>query len=281
MKRAFTFLLLLCSTSSYGAGFLQAQKFPTVFSDLPFTERIKIKQDGYDDWASEYDSNGVCISNCSYQGITIADELEIMRQATLKAQNALQNLGYISNSAEGTGRANTSAGLIAANVQDNGWTYQDDLVIGTQSVVVDQTKRCQPNNPAILAGQTVPFGYPLMGQIRITSPFGLRIMNGKQEPHKGVDFSAVTGTDVYATASGTARVWTDSRCGNGLAIKHSNGFETVFCHLSKVLVKNGDKVEAGCLVAQTGNTGRTTGPHLHYAVKHNGDYIDPKTTFKG
>ena len=72
-----------------------------------------------------------------------------------------------------------------------------------------------------------------------------------------------------------AAVWTDATCGNGLRITHSDGYETVYCHLSQSLVKQGEHVDAGCSVAKTGNSGRTTGPHLHYGIKYNGQYIDP------
>lgn len=257
MKRAFIFLFLLYGTGSYGAGFLQAQKFPTVFSDLPFTERIKIKQDGYDDWASEYDSNGVCISHCTYYGITIKEEMEIMHQATEQAVQALQDT------------------LVQSQQQND----NSDGVLGSVATSL-LSKRCQPNNPNSKEGKIKPYGYPLAGNPIITSPFCERILNGQREPHKGIDFSAPVGTNVFATADGrVARVWTDKRCGNGLVIEHSDGFETLFCHLSQVLVKQGETVKSGCLVAKTGNTGRSTGPHLHYAVKYNGIHIDPAKTF--
>ena len=63
---------------------------------------------------------------------------------------------------------------------------------------------------------------------------------------------------------------------NGLKIEHGNKYETVYCHLSKVTVRKGERVEAGCKVAETGNSGRTTGPHLHYGIKEDGDYVDPQ-----
>ena len=118
-----------------------------------------------------------------------------------------------------------------------------------------------------------------MGRPRITSPYGTRthpVTGQTQSFHRAVDFAASVGTTVFTPASGTvARVWTDTSCGNGLRITHADGYETVYCHLSQVLVAQGEPVQAGCAVAKTGNTGRTTGPHLHYGIKHNGNYIDP------
>ena len=153
-----------------------------------------------------------------------------------------------------------------------GLTIQDDLELSRQRTENAWMQTQQYLRQQRLSSQQTPSG------ITAASKYGARThpVTGNLSKHEGVDFSAVIGTDVFTPANGTvAAVWSDSTCGNGLRISHANGYETVYCHLNKVVVNKGDKVEAGCKVAETGNTGRTTGPHLHYGIKAGGDYIDP------
>jgi len=116
---------------------------------------------------------------------------------------------------------------------------------------------------------------------RITSRFNPKRMHPVLHvvtPHNGVDFGASTGTPVYASASGTVHSAGDSGpCGNMVQIEHSNGLTTAYCHLSKFAagLHSGQHVEARQLVGYVGQTGRATGPHLHFAVKRGGNFIDP------
>src|SRR5205085_2855008 len=94
--------------------------------------------------------------------------------------------------------------------------------------------------------------------------------------HAGIDFRLKTGSDVHATGAGTViHAGTSSGYGIMVEIDHGNGITTRFGHLSKVLVKEGDIVNEGDLIALSGSTGRSTGPHLHYEVRRNGTAIDP------
>jgi murein DD-endopeptidase MepM/ murein hydrolase activator NlpD len=106
-----------------------------------------------------------------------------------------------------------------------------------------------------------------------------RIVNGKQQSqHKGLDFRANIGTPVHATNAGTvilARLLYFE--GNCVMLDHGQGLVTVYMHLSEFKVKEGDKVAAGQLIALSGGTGRSTGPHLHFAVRWRGEYLDPRT----
>lgn len=150
---------------------------------------------------------------------------------------------------------------------------------GTQpSTITPPLATCSPRNTDINPANTVPLGEPVIGRPRISSPFGDRVHPVKKQrlPHYGVDLAIPVGTDVFSPAAGTVTgVWSDNSCGRGIRITHSNGYETVYCHLSEQLVKSGDRVSAGCRIAKSGNTGRSTGPHLHYGIKHDGGYIDP------
>ncbi|HEX7604759.1 MAG TPA: M23 family metallopeptidase, partial [Polyangiaceae bacterium] len=97
-------------------------------------------------------------------------------------------------------------------------------------------------------------------------------------PHNGIDFAAPSGTPVYAAASGVVRSAGDSGpCGNMVMIDHPNGLTTAYCHMSKFApgIRAGLRVETRQLVGYVGQTGRATGPHLHFAVKRGDVFLDP------
>lgn len=97
-------------------------------------------------------------------------------------------------------------------------------------------------------------------------------------PHNGVDFAAPPGTPVYATAAGSVlRVEGSGPCGNMVQVQHPGGLISAYCHLSRFAsgLRAGQNVEARQLVGYVGQTGRATGPHLHFAIKRNGGFIDP------
>jgi murein DD-endopeptidase MepM/ murein hydrolase activator NlpD len=123
-----------------------------------------------------------------------------------------------------------------------------------------------------------PTLYPTMTRT-ITSPFGYRIdpINGLPSFHSGIDFGASLGDDVFATADGTVvSVGKDASHGNNIIINHGQGLKTWYMHLSKILVAEGDQVTKGQKIGLVGNTGRSTGAHLHYEVIKNGKSVDPK-----
>ncbi|HEY1692592.1 MAG TPA: peptidoglycan DD-metalloendopeptidase family protein [Polyangiaceae bacterium] len=99
-------------------------------------------------------------------------------------------------------------------------------------------------------------------------------------PHNGIDFAAPAGAPVYATAAGTVlSVGPGGACGNMVQIAHAGGITSVYCHLSRFAagVHAGQHVEARQLIAYVGQTGRATGPHLHFGIKKNGVFVDPLT----
>jgi murein DD-endopeptidase MepM/ murein hydrolase activator NlpD len=122
---------------------------------------------------------------------------------------------------------------------------------------------------------------------RITSRFNPKRMHPvlhRVMPHNGVDFAGITGTPVYAVASGTLKFAADSGpCGNMVAILHANGLSSAYCHLSRFAggLEVGEKVEGRQLVGYVGQTGRVTGPHLHFAVKKGNQFVDPATLKMG
>jgi murein DD-endopeptidase MepM/ murein hydrolase activator NlpD len=112
----------------------------------------------------------------------------------------------------------------------------------------------------------------------VTSRFGSRLHPVLKylKDHNGVDYGAAIGTPVWAVADGTVtHAGYAGANGNLVCLRHSNGFETCYAHLSKINVRPGGRVSQKQVIALTGNTGRSTGPHLHYALKRNGRYVNP------
>ncbi|ANV97763.1 peptidase M23 [Helicobacter enhydrae] len=127
----------------------------------------------------------------------------------------------------------------------------------------------------------IPNGYPMDYYRRISDYFGYRLhpILRREHLHAGVDFSAEVGTPVYATADGVvefARKDYNGGFGNLIKLDHSFGFRTFYAHLSNVLVARGDFVKKGQIIAYSGNSGLSTGAHLHYEIRFLGAYIDPK-----
>jgi murein DD-endopeptidase MepM/ murein hydrolase activator NlpD len=125
-----------------------------------------------------------------------------------------------------------------------------------------------------------PMGEPVAGNAAITSDYGLRSnpMGHGLEFHNGIDFGVNIGTPVHATADGVVESagW-KAGYGNCVVIDHPFGYRSLFGHLSKFLVKPGDKVARGQPIALSGNTGRSTGPHLHYTLFYGDKTLDPAT----
>lgn len=128
-----------------------------------------------------------------------------------------------------------------------------------------------------IAAQKAPFAVPLKDPFRFTSGFGYRW--GRL--HAGTDFAAPHGTPIYATADGvvTHAGWS-SGYGNLIKIQHEFGIETRYGHLSKLRVKVGQRVSRGDRIGDMGNTGRSTGTHLHYETRVGGKPVNPMIYIK-
>ena len=119
---------------------------------------------------------------------------------------------------------------------------------------------------------------PLNREISITSPYGTRMhpIFGASKFHNGIDLAA-NYENVYSVLDGivTETGWDNKGGGNYLKIKHFDRFETAYLHLSEIYYRVGEFVKAGFIIAKSGNSGNSTGPHLHFSVKEFGQSIDP------
>lgn len=134
-------------------------------------------------------------------------------------------------------------------------------------------------------GETLGKGfarYPMQRQARVSSPFNpvrRHPVTGKITPHKGVDFSMPIGTPIIAPADGQVEkvAFQMNGAGRYIVIRHGREYQTIYMHLSRSLVNAGQQVKRGQRIALSGNTGRSTGPHLHYEFHINGRPVNPLT----
>ena len=129
----------------------------------------------------------------------------------------------------------------------------------------------------------VSFHLPLDKKI-VSSDYGYRVspVYGRWKFHKGVDFAAPEGDDVYAAKRGEVKflAQNDAVFGNYIIISHSGGLTSVYAHLSKILVEEGQPVSGGQIVGKVGQTGMATGPHLHFEIRKDGEAENPMQFLK-
>ncbi|MFK7847879.1 MAG: peptidoglycan DD-metalloendopeptidase family protein, partial [Rhodothermales bacterium] len=150
-----------------------------------------------------------------------------------------------------------------------------------QEIPVDITAPAIANNVRVLPTGTfneIPSIHPLRRKVKVSSGFGMRRhpVTKEMKLHRGIDFPVSTGAIVLATAGGTIKTVTqDDSYGKYIVISHGEGYETLYSSLSVQHVKEGDLVKQGDKIAETGNTGMSTAPHLHYEVRLNEKAVDP------
>jgi murein DD-endopeptidase MepM/ murein hydrolase activator NlpD len=126
---------------------------------------------------------------------------------------------------------------------------------------------------------TVPVRKPVIGEVDMSSPFGMRMdpFNGRAAVHTGIDLRGEMDDPVHATAAGKVTVaGREGGYGNMVEVDHGNGLATRYGHLSRIDVKIGQMVRIGETIGRIGSTGRSTGPHLHYETRVRGEAVDPQ-----
>ena len=148
-----------------------------------------------------------------------------------------------------------------------------------QSKSYDEIAEMISNKQQMLAA--IPSIQPVLNKklLRMASGYGWRVdpIYKTQEFHKGMDFTCPIGTNVYVTGDGVVEEvnYSFSGYGNQIIVNHGYGYKTRYAHLSKPDVHIGQKVKRGEVIAQSGSTGKSTGPHVHYEVIKNGDVVNP------
>lgn len=174
-----------------------------------------------------------------------------------------------------------TARFAAERVRAEGYPLTLDRL--AQRLPPDAAPTVDASSQALLLSTAYGLSWPVPAATRVTSPFGWRThpILGRQQLHTGVDLSVPEGSDVHATAAGTViRVSEDALNGKLVIIDHGRGVTTAYCHNSSFRVTLGQTVKEGDVVAYSGNTGRSTGPHVHYQLELGHRPVDP-FLFKG
>ena len=161
--------------------------------------------------------------------------------------------------------------------------FQNELISQLESEVMEAKKEILLENGIAVSYNGEKLTWPCPSYTRISSEFGWRIHPtlGVNKFHNGVDMAAPKGTNILAAFSGEVVAATyNSTMGNYVMLNHGNGFYTIYMHASKLCVSPGEVVVEGQKIAEVGSTGRSTGPHLHFGVRKNGEYVNPMDYLK-
>ncbi|RWC42774.1 M23 family metallopeptidase [Mesorhizobium sp.] len=203
-----------------------------------------------------------------------AIESQQLTRITTLADNAYRNADAISQALEAAGlpvdsdfgKSDTGGPLIPL---DSLMTF--DSKVRELDEALDALDRLKTE------ARRLPLANPAPGR-SVTSPFGVRTdpLLGTAALHSGMDFRAPTGMPAKVTAPGVVvKAGWNGGYGRMVEVDHGNGFATRYGHLSKINVTVGKRLNAGDVIGKTGSSGRSTGPHLHYEIRHNGEAIDP------
>ncbi len=300
------FILCFCASCVFAApdgamvraakSLISVQNFPKTFNDLSFTSRMAVLAEGYEEVATEYDENGVCVSGCAYHGMRIEDEERMIERATVELEKLieLENVkrGYDpqkNSIIQSQSIQQQGAGNVKPDAQQYVYVQPGaqvaPAVSGAHQPVATTGGGAATVNA--VAGKQSFLGPPVRGAIKVGSDFGERRPpstkggNKGSRYHRGVDIKATTGTPLYAAADGNVnQAYFSKTGGNTVVIKHpfsgtDKVVETVYMHMDRIDVKAGQKVSKGQQIGTAGNTGNSGGAHLHYAIRFDGVNVDP------
>ena len=191
------------------------------------------------------------LTEISYDPTRYADEILVLSEGSVGALESIYEVFY-----------------------ENGVEVRREL--SSQSILYDPVNRREQRGTLPDGAATGIFAWTT-GEVYISSPFGYRYLFDEYRLHSGIDIAVPVGTPLYAGDGGTVIISGDRGNSYGIyvAIDHGNGFVTYYGHMSKTAVKAGDKVNKGDLIGWSGETGRVTGPHVHYEFRYNGTRVNP------
>ena len=155
---------------------------------------------------------------------------------------------------------------------------QNSTIAALEAAAEAEKKQLEELNKPKVTYDGGMFQMPLASYKRVSSEYGYRVHPtlGVNKFHNGVDFAANSGTPIMAAYDGTVVGATyNSSMGNYVMIDHGDGLYTIYMHASQLYVSSGQTVSKGETIAAVGSTGRSTGPHLHFSVRLNGEYVNP------
>lgn len=233
------------------------------------------------------------IDNYKFQYRVLNDRVEQMQKVLDNIQDRDDNIYRIIFEAEPIPTSNREAGFGGLNRYEDLDKMDNDKIISNstkkidkltsklvvQSKSFDEVFKMAKDKGKMIASLPAIQPIGLRDVKRIGSYFGIRTdpFYKVKKMHEGIDFTAPVGTPVYATGDGTITTaeYNNGGYGNIVKINHGYTYVTIYAHLSKIKVKNGQKVKRGEVIGTVGNTGKSTAPHLHYEVRKGGKSVNP------
>jgi len=213
-------------------------------------------------------------------------KMENLTQEIYEYDNQLysQVLGVDFDTTDFNKYRNDSA-IIIFNQHDTIFKSVDDRAFYASEMLALQLEKLQATSYRFKNNKNAILYYPTISPIKtkdfikLSSPYGWRMhpIDKKMLFHDGVDISANVGTPIYSTAQGriVKVMYSKYGYGNRVVIKHAYGFETLYAHMNTIKVKKGQWINKNQLIGNVGNTGKSTGSHLHYEIHKNGETRDP------
>lgn len=224
----------------------------------------------------EYIENREYVELCEQQLQVEKDYLDAVKESVENEQAAVEALIEVKKQEIEKYESNISTQEKAIKEYEADIAEQNEIIKQLEKAVEEEKKKLLASQAPIYNGGK--FAFPLESYKRISDDYGYRIhpiLKVKQF-HNGVDFAAPKGTKIYAAYDGVVVAATySSTMGNYVMIDHGSGLFTIYMHASKLYVSKGDKVVKGEHIAGVGTTGRSTGNHLHFSVRKNGNYESP------
>ena len=232
------------------------------------TEEEKLVEEIKKDAIVTYKYYEIAVENTVIEKVdTSAEAEEVVKQVQSEENSQEIQLSIVEKYTQNVEEVNTSELEVAkANVQQQ---------VENTITDIEKQKEEQERLDSLPSINGIKLAVtPIEG--RITSRYGVS-SSLRKSTHTGLDIAAVQGTDIHVIADGTVTSASyNGTYGNLVKVDHGNGVETWYAHTSKMLVKKGDTVKAGDIIAKVGSTGNSTGPHLHLEIRINGEHVNPQ-----
>ncbi len=261
--------------STYLDMIFSGESFVEILNKVEYMEQIS----AYDrKQLDEFMLNRQLIEACERQLLADKELLDETKAGVLAEEAAMQELIAAKEQRIKEFEADISNKAQAIKEYEADIQEQDEIIEALEAAVAEEKKKLLAASGVVLTYDGGVFKFPLASYTRISDEYGNRmhpILNVPQF-HNGVDFAAPTGTAIYAAYDGVVVAASYSgSMGNYVMIDHGNNLYTIYMHASQLYVSKDDIVVRGETIAAVGSTGRSTGPHLHFSVRLNGEYTSP------
>ncbi len=204
------------------------------------------------------------------------DLLRIGQQLTILPVDGIYHTVGAKDTLESIAKAYKAKSADIINYSLNQIDLRNPTIVAGQKLIVPGGKKEIPVPQVQIYRGPVPAGAQ-RGTGRFVWPTSGYLTQGFKPLHRAIDIARALGTPIKASDTGyvVAAGWSNAGYGNYIVIDHGNGFQTLYAHLSRIFVKAGDVVGQGAIIGHMGNSGRSTGPHLHFEVRKGGGQLNP------